>query len=59
MARPAIENHELPGAIRWEQIRAGYFARLGRWDESDNCLRLADWHQTRLNNLLEGQLNVA
>ena len=59
MGRPAVESHELPGAVAWERLRATYFAELGRFEESDNCLRLADWHQARLNKLLKDQINAA
>ena len=58
MARPAIENPELPSAIHWERLRASYFARRNDWAMAEQCTTSADWLQTRLNTLLEGQLNV-
>lgn len=56
MARPAIENHELPSGVKWERIRAAWFARHSNWEMADQCTKSADWLQTRLNTLLEDQL---
>ena len=59
MARPAIESHELPSAVRWERLRAGYHRSHGRHALADECDTAADWLQDRLNTLLEDQIHAA
>ena len=56
MRRPAIENEDLPLAVAWERLRAGYHRRYGRHQLADECDHTADWLQERLNTLLENQI---
>ena len=58
MARPAIENHELPSAVKWERLRADWHGRHGNWELAEQCTTSADWLQNRLNTLLEGQIDA-
>jgi len=57
--RTNIEADDLPHAIAWERIRAGYFSRNGRLEDAAYCAGLADWHEARLNQLMENQSDVA
>ena len=52
MARSLVENADVPIALRWELVRAAYFARHGFWDRADVAQRYADNYQSRLNELL-------
>lgn len=53
--RTNIEPADLKYAIAWERIRAGYFSRNGRLEDATYCAGLADWHEARMNQLLEQQ----
>ena len=56
MARPTVESSDLPYAVTWERLRADYFAHTGQSEQADECTRLADLYQLRLNNILQNQI---
>lgn len=56
MARPPIENCELPSACRWERTRQAYFHSIGQHELAEEIGISAHWLEQRLSTLLEGQL---
>ena len=56
MKATILRSEDLSYAIVWEQIRAGYFERLGRQQQSLDCLAMAMAHEQRLS-LMGGQTN--
>jgi hypothetical protein len=48
MRSTILRSEELSYAIVWEQLRAGYFQRLGRHKQAFDCWALADTHEQRL-----------
>ena len=48
MRASILRSEDLAYAATWEQIRAGYFQRLGRHQQALDCLALARAHEQRL-----------
>ena len=48
MTATILRSEDLSYAIVWEQIRAVYFERLGRHQQSLDCLAMARAHEQRL-----------
>ena len=54
MRSSILRSEDLSYAIVWEQIRAGYFQRLGRHQQALDCLELARAHEQRLQQVTHG-----